>query len=68
MQEPRKGDVVIQNDIIGFVVDITAADVIINAVDGIKKLTRTSALAVLSTGQELLNKYVDRLSKGVRSL
>lgn len=67
MQELNKGDLVISNDLLGFVVDICPSTVTLNTVAGERVITLHDKIAVLATAQELALCYATHLIKGVKS-
>lgn len=60
----QKGDLVICNDLMGFVIWCRGDELTLNTVDGVKHLYTKNAV-VMTTAQEIAQAYTCQLLKGV---
>ena len=65
MQELHKGDLIISNDLMGFIVELQQDKILLNTTTGKKLIAKHNNIAVMSTGQELAMRYSQQLLKGV---
>lgn len=61
----QKGDLVICNDLIGFVIKIKALTVLLNTPIGLKEVSLNANSAVMATSAEIAQSYSNQLAKVV---
>ena len=61
----QQGDLVVCNDIMGFVVEIKALTVVLNTEVGMREISRNNNIAVMSTAAELAQFYANQVIKVV---
>lgn len=61
----QQGDLVVCNDIMGFVVEEKALTVVLNTEVGIREISRNNNIAVMSTATELAQFYANQVIKVV---
>lgn len=67
MRELNKGDLIISNDLLGFVTDILPDTATLNTEIGVRTIRLHDNIAVLATAQELAASYANHIMKGMRS-
>lgn len=61
----QQGDLVVCNDIMGFIVEIKALTVVLNTEIGIREISRNNNIAIMSTATELAQFYANQVIKVV---
>lgn len=61
----QQGDLVVCNDIMGFVVEVKALTVVLNTEVGIREISLNNNIAVMSTATELAQFYANQVIKVV---
>lgn len=61
----QKGDLIICNDVIGFVVEVKDLTFIVNTSTGLKELSLMATPVIMATAQEIAQTYSNQLAKVV---
>lgn len=61
----QTGDLVICNDVMGFIVEIKALTFVLNTSSGLKELALSANPVVMSTAQEIAQAYANQIKKAV---
>lgn len=63
----QAGDLIICNDVMGFVIEIKALTFTLNTPMGVKELSLSANPVVMSTAQEIAQTYANQIAKVVHS-
>lgn len=63
----QAGDLIICNDVMGFVVEVKAFTFTVNTPMGVKELSLSANPVVMSTAQEIAQTYANQIAKVVHS-